>query len=183
MTDTQADTAYGKVEMEGAHAALVFERWLDASPERVWAALTDSDEFDAWYMASSRIGCKAGDGIDMVTGPARFHWTGRILAFEPFSLLEYEMNAEPRDFLPQGERSVVRYALEPRDGGTLLRLRHTNLTTPTALGFAPGTHALLDRLHAHLAGARLPGWPERYEAVKSGYPAWDGPTGQGRRTA
>lgn len=56
------------------------------------------------------------------------------------------------------------------EGGTILRLRHHNLNRATALGFAPGTHAFLDRLEAHLVGAHLPSWQERYKQVAPLYP-------------
>jgi hypothetical protein len=108
----------------------------------------------------------------MVTGTAGFHWIGRILVWQPFTALEYEFNAEPHAHLPGGERSVLRYDLRPVDGGTLLILTHSRLTKRTALGFAPGTHALLDRLAAFLAGEALPNWAARYDDVKAAYPSW-----------
>jgi uncharacterized protein YndB with AHSA1/START domain len=166
---------YGKVEMEGDRASLVFERQLRHSPERVWDALTDDEELGAWYMAEARIDGRPGGSVDMVTGPARFHWTGKILAWEPHRVFEYEFNTGVGERMPFGEQSVVRYELIERDGGTLLRLRHSRLTQPTAVGFAPGTHALLDRLEAHLAAEKLPGWLQRYDDVKSGYPQMDLP--------
>jgi hypothetical protein len=54
----------------------------------------------------------------------------------------------------------------------MLTLRQTRLTPRTAMGFAPGTHALLDRLEAYLDRRSLPGWLRRYDEVKAGYPAW-----------
>ena len=47
----------------------------------------------------------------------------------------------------------------------------SRLTKPTALGFAPGMHAFLDRLEAYLRGDPLPDWVLRYDAVKSFYPS------------
>lgn len=120
-------------------------------------------------MAAARIDGRLGGRIDMITGPARFHWRGTITTWEPCSVLEYTFDADPHQFLPDGERSVVRYELQPVDGGTRLFLRHTRLTRATALGFAPGTHALLDRLAARLDGEPLPGWQKRYDEVRGGY--------------
>jgi hypothetical protein len=45
----------------------------------------------------------------------------------------------------------------------------SRLTKPTALGFAPGMHAFLDRLEAQLKGEPLPDWMLRYDAVKGYY--------------
>lgn len=166
------ETAYGRVEMEGETASLVFRRFLRHPPERVWRALTDGDEFEAWHIGTATIVGGRDGFIEMTTGPAAFHWTGRILTWDPPRLLEYEMNAEPQEHLHGGERSVVRYELAPADGGTMLTLCQTQLTPRTAMGFAPGTHALLDRLAAHLDQRPLPGWSQRYDAVKAGYPVW-----------
>lgn len=166
------DSAFGRVEMEGTQASLVFKRRLNHSPERIWRALTDSAEFETWHIGSATIIGGASGHIEMTTGPANFHWTGRILVWQPFELLEYEMNAEPQDHLHGGEHSIVRYELAPVDRGTLLTVRHTRLNPRTAIGFAPGTHALLDRLAAHLDGRPLPIWSKRYGEVQSGYPEW-----------
>jgi uncharacterized protein YndB with AHSA1/START domain len=165
-------SGFGRVEMEGTTARLTFRRLLRHPPERVWRALTDSTEFEAWHIGTATIVGGEGGFIEMTTGPAQFHWTGRILRWEPPRVLEYEMDAEPQEHLHSGERSVVRYELDPTEGGTLLTLLHIQLTPPTALGFAPGTHALLDRLTAHLDGEPLPGWKRRYEEVAGGYPQW-----------
>jgi uncharacterized protein YndB with AHSA1/START domain len=160
----------GRVEINGETATLIFERRLSHSPQRVWRALTDAEELREWYMAKAKIDGRPGGSIDMVTGPAQFHWTGRILTWEPFSVLEYEFNAAPHEHLAGGERSIVRYDLQSVAGGTLLTLIHSRLTKRTALGFAPGTHALLDRLEASLAAQPLPDWKARYDEVKAAYP-------------
>lgn len=165
---------YGKVEMEGTRASLVFERLIKHPRERIWQALTRSEEFEAWHIGSVLIEGGEGGYIEMVTGPARFHWSGRILQWRPPELLEYEMNAEPQEHLHSGEESVVRYELKQTEEGTLLTVRHTLLTPRTAVGFAPGTHALLDRLSAHLDGRPMPSWQKRYDEVREGYPDWPG---------
>jgi len=163
---------YGKVGIDGEIATLTFNRHFAHSPERVWRALTDPEELAEWYMADAKIDGREGGSIDMVTGPARFHWTGRILVWRPFSVFEYEFETPPHAHLPQGETSIIRYELREVEDGTELMLKHSRLTKPTALGFAPGTHAFLDRLTAHLDAAALPDWFSRYQDVKSNYPAW-----------
>lgn len=67
------------------------------------------------------------------------------------------------------EDSVVRYELTADGDATLLTFTHTGLSERNALGFAPGTHAFLDRLRAHLDAGSLPNWGERYAPA---YPAW-----------
>lgn len=173
---TTATSPNGEVLFEGDTATLLFKRRLSHSPEAVWSALTDPAQLRQWFMTAAKIDGRPGGSVDMVSGPSGFHWTGQILAWDPPRLYEYEWNIDPRAELPAGERSIVRWELAPAEGGTLLTLTHRRLTRGTALGFAPGTHAFLDRLAAILSQAPLPDWMQRYAEVKSGYPAWERPT-------
>lgn len=149
-------TPLGEIRLEGERATLVFERTLPHSPEVVWAALTDPEQLRHWFMTEARIDGRPGGSVEMVSGPARFRWTGRILTWDPPRVLEYEWKADPRQELPEGEDSVVRWELSPSGVSTLLKLTHRRLTRRTAFGFAPGTHAFLDRLAAHLDQKPLP---------------------------
>ncbi len=162
----------GKVELEGDETSIVFERKLNHSPERVWHALTDANELRQWFMADAVIEGQAGGKINMMTGISRFHWSGTILTWEPFRVFEYEAHIAPHEHLPGGENAVVRWELEEKDGGTLVRVSHRRLSRRTALGFVPGMHAYLDRLEAQLNGLPLPNWMERYGAVRAEYPSW-----------
>jgi uncharacterized protein YndB with AHSA1/START domain len=165
-------TPAGEVALDGDFGELRFVRTLAHPPEAVWAALTDPAQLRKWFMTKATIDGRPGGSVDMVSGPASFHWTGRILTWDPPRVYEYEWNADPRPELPRGEKTVVRWELAPTSGGTKLTLTHRRITKPTALGFAPGTHAFLDRLAAQLAGESLPDWMGRYDAVKHAYPAW-----------
>ncbi|MEW5847508.1 MAG: SRPBCC family protein [Myxococcota bacterium] len=163
----------GKVEIQGEHASLIFQRRLKHPPEAVWAALTEAAQLEAWYAHSAKLDGRAGGAVELVVGPPKMRWTGRILTWDPPRVLEYEFRTEPREEIPQGEKeSVVRYELARSGEGTVLTLTHRKLSKGTALGFAPGTHAFLDRLAAHLDGAALPNWMQRYGEVQAAYPSW-----------
>ena len=169
-------SANGEVQINGETGTLLFRRHLAHPPEDVWSALTDPEQLRQWYMTRAKIDGRPGGSVDMVSGPAPFHWTGEILAWEPPRLLEYTWNIDPREELPHGEKTVVRYELQASEGGTLLTLTHRNLTRGTALGFAPGTHTFLDRLEAMLDKSPMPDWVRRYGEVKGAYPAWTRPS-------
>lgn len=165
-------TPSGQVVLEGDSASLLFERRFAHPPEAVWAALTDPAQLRKWFMTTATIDGRPGGSVEMVSGPARLQWTGRILTWDPPRVYEYEWNIDPRPEMPEGERSIVRWELTPDGGGTVLTLAHRRLTKRTALGFAPGTHAFLDRLAAQLEAAPMPDWMGRYGEVKDAYPAW-----------
>jgi uncharacterized protein YndB with AHSA1/START domain len=167
---------FGTVEIKDDSATLVFRRQLPHPPEDVWRALTSPEELAQWYMAEAKIDGREGGSIDMIAGPARFHWTGKILTWKPFSVLEYEFHTPVHEHLPNGERSIVRYELREIQNGTEITLTHSYLSKRTALGFAPGTHALLDRLEARLGQEFLPDFFSTYDEVKSGYPSWSSQT-------
>ena len=160
----------GAVVMEGEGATLVFRRRLPHPPESVWKALTDSSDLAAWYMTKAVIDGREGGTIDFVAGPSRLHVTGRILTWDPPNVFEHEWKVAPRPELPTGEDAVIRWELRGDGDGTILHLEHGRLKRDTALGFAPGTHAFIDRLQAHLDGKPLPSWQERYQQVAPDYP-------------
>ena len=166
----------GQVLIEGEHATLVFWRRLHHPPEVVWRALTEPAALSSWYMTKAQIDGREGGFVTLEAGPSRLHVTGRILVWDPPRTLEHEWKVAPHPHLPAGEDAVIRWELSPEGDGTVLRLRHRNLARETALGFAPGTHAFLDRLEAHLEGRTLPAWQDRYQAVAPGYPpSWATP--------
>lgn len=165
-------TPAGKMEIDGEFATLVFERTIAHPPEVIWAALTDPDQLRHWFTATmAKVDGRPGGSIEMVAGPAQIHSTGRILTWDPPRVLEYEWNAAARAELPGGEESVVRWELSRAGSSTLLRLTHRRLTKRTAMGFAPGLHAFLDRLSAQVDEAPLPNWMERFAEVQPAYAA------------
>lgn len=169
---TPLSTPPGKIEPNGTQASLLFRRTLAHPPEKVWRALTRPEELEKWFMTSAKVGGGLGGRVEMLGGPAQFLWTGEILTWDPPHVFEYQWNIEPRKELPLGEKTVVRWELRAVEGGTELTMHHINLSMPTAIGFAPGTHAYLDRLEAHLSDAVLPNWTVRYGEVASAYPSW-----------
>lgn len=64
---------------------------------------------------------------------------------------------------------MVRYELHADGAQTVLTFTHEGIGVATARGFIPGTHAFLDRLAAHLDGADLPEWGDRYAEVAPAY--------------
>jgi uncharacterized protein YndB with AHSA1/START domain len=164
----------GTVTIEGGYATLRYERRLSHSPEVVWKAITDPRELAVWFNTKAAIDARPGGTIDFVSAPSGFHTTGRILVWDPPRIFEHEWHIASHPHIPGGEpESVIRWELvQDAAGSTLLTVTHRHLTKSTALGFAPGMHAFLERLAAHLDREALPGWMERYAAVQGSYPSW-----------
>ena len=160
----------GAVVITGALDTLVFRRRLDHPPDVVWRALTEPSELANWYMTKAAVDGRNGGSVDFVSGPSHLHVTGRIITWDPPKVFEHEWKVAPRGELPSGEDAVIRWELLPDGDGTMLHLEHRKLNRETALGFAPGTHAFIDRLEAHLDGKPLPDWQKRYQEVAPAYP-------------
>ena len=159
----------GTVTYEGDFATLAFERHLDHPIEVVWDAITNHEQIARWNRRKARLEAGAGGSIDYVSGISQFHVTGKILTWDPPRVYEHEWNVEPREYLPHGERSVVRWELTPDGDGTILRITHRHLTQQTARGFVAGTHAFLDRLEDELDGRPLTNWVKRVEELRPVY--------------
>jgi uncharacterized protein YndB with AHSA1/START domain len=158
----------GEVLLDGDRATIIFRRLLGHPIDRVWRAITDPAELSEWMLGSAIIEPRAGGRIEYVSTPTPIVWYGKVLVWDPPRVYEHELNtdADPRwaDHLGD-ERTVARWELEDRGGSTLLTLTFRGFVPRTAGGFAPGTHAFLERLEAHLAGAPLPDWARRFEEL------------------
>jgi uncharacterized protein YndB with AHSA1/START domain len=109
------------------------ERTLDlqAAPERVWRALTESAELASWFSQRADVPTEAGaSGWLEWDGHERFRI--RIEAYEPIRRLAWRW-ASTADADFEASASLVEWTLEPgpRDG-TRLRLRETGFETLAA---------------------------------------------------
>jgi uncharacterized protein YndB with AHSA1/START domain len=169
----QDESRKGKLTIEGDHATIVFTRFFQHPPERVWEAITNPEDLKHWLMCSSaKIEGRVGGSVEMISGPAQFHVQGKVLAWDPPRVYEHEWKVAPVQEMPNGEDAVFRYELTPQGEHTLLTVTYRRLTANTARGFAPGTHVLLDRLEAQLDQQPLPAWMPRFTDLMSLYPAW-----------
>ncbi len=150
-------TDNGILIQDGDIATIEFSRRFAASPERVWAALTDADELLAWLTPGTIEG-RVGGSVNLDFGEGGVI-TGEVAAFDPPALLTYTW------VFPDGVASQVTFEVSADGDGTMLRLTHDRVPTETAAGYTPGWHAFLDRFEAVVTGETVPTWDERIEAV------------------
>jgi uncharacterized protein YndB with AHSA1/START domain len=163
----------GSLHEDGDYATLVFHRRYPHAAEHVWKAIATPEGLREWLLCSHAvIEGRTGGRIELVSGPAQYRSTGRILAWEPPRLFEYEWNIDPVPEMPRGERAIFRYELTSRDASTELVVTYRRITKETAAGFLPGLHAFLDRLEAQLNGTAMPDWMQRFVEVRETYPEW-----------
>jgi uncharacterized protein YndB with AHSA1/START domain len=165
----------GTLIEDGGDATLTFRRVYRHAPEQVWDAIATPEGLRGWLMCTHAvIEGRVGGRIEMVSGPARYHSTGKIVAWEPPRVLEYEWNVEPVPEMPRGEHALFRYELAPDGDSTQLVVTYRRITLRSARGFLPGLHAFLERLEAQLDGRVQPDWLQRFGELRAEYPEWSG---------
>ncbi len=166
-------TSKGTIIVEGKYGTIKFERRLKHPKEMVWKAITDQKEIFRWLpdYKGTFDGYKSGT-IDLLNVVSGSHVTGKVLVFDLYHIFEHEWHISPNQMFPEGEpESFIRWDLKPNgDSDTLLIVTHNHLTKSTALTFAPGWHAYLDRLEAILDNqVPPPNWAHRFAEVKELY--------------
>lgn len=144
----------GTIERDDDQVVLRFERQLDHAPERVWRALTESEQLRRWFPAD--IEGERREGADLVfrfwpetrdaveaKGDDRSlqivdenpSLPGALVVWQPFETLELRWDTER-----------LRYELTPEGEGTRLVLTVWPDETVPAHRVASGYHACLDAL-------------------------------------
>jgi uncharacterized protein YndB with AHSA1/START domain len=101
-------------------AAIVTERIIEASPERVWNALTLPDEIACWWAAEARVKPEVGS-----VGEFRFRPPAGDLQFEVAELIQDKhLHWISRQGPPEWARTSVIWQLEPIPNGTRLLFTH-----------------------------------------------------------
>ena len=162
----------GTITVEEKYGTIRFERRFKHPKEIVWKAITEQKEIFRWLpdYKGTFDGYKDGT-IDLLNVVSGSHVTGNILVFDLHHVFEHEWFIAPNQMFPKGEpESIIRWELKQNgDSDTLLIVTHNHLTKSTALTFAPGWHAYLDRLEAILNNQVPPNWAHRFAEVKGLY--------------
>jgi uncharacterized protein YndB with AHSA1/START domain len=139
-----ATPKYGILETVGDKWRLVFKRRLPHAPEKVWRALVEAEHRDAWFPQRMEGELRPGAVLKFVSEYGNFE--GKLLAFEPPSLLELQWGTD-----------VLRLEVQPDGTGTLFTLSDTFAEQGKAARDAAGWHVCIDALEAELAGSLVAG--------------------------
>ncbi|WP_299860300.1 SRPBCC domain-containing protein [uncultured Hoeflea sp.] len=131
---------------------------LNASPETVWAYLTDKDKLGAWFYAA-KVDLEPGQDYVLVDNPEagstdRKCW-GTVLEMTPCTHLKYTFTINPLN----GSLTTVTWKLEPVRGGTKLSLVHEGIEAAAgeaAMGLLFGLDSGWDRHLANLRASLAP---------------------------
>ncbi|MGA2103540.1 MAG: SRPBCC domain-containing protein [Candidatus Sulfotelmatobacter sp.] len=121
--------------------AIVSEIQINAPAERIFKALTDAAELKRWFtnpecpVKSWQMDARVGGsysyatekGSIVVNGVSEFKCQGEILECDPPRVLVYTWSASWHD--DTSKRTVVRWELAPKQGGTHVKVTHSGLAS------------------------------------------------------
>jgi uncharacterized protein YndB with AHSA1/START domain len=143
--------------------AVVGEIHIAAPPQRVFQALTDAAQLKRWFSDPScpihlwemdaRLGGRyryaTEKGTVVVNNVSEFECHGEIIEFDPPRVLAYTWFGNWHD--DKSTRTVVRWELTPKAGGTQVKVTHSGLANlPIARkDYSGGWVGVLDMLKKH----------------------------------
>ena len=146
------------IEVSGDRVGVRFERRLAHPPERVWRAVTETEELAKWFPARPEIGGERRVGAQLT-----FTYPNNQEPPEAGEIVELD---EPRLFVftwrpgaEGAEPQVLRFELEPDGDGTKLVFTH-ELPRPDSAKVAAGWQLCLDDLELALGGNPRAEFPE-----------------------
>lgn len=126
-------------------------RVIHASPDTVFAYFTDPAKYTAWMGVEAELDARPG-GIYRVKVPQGHYALGEFLEVTPPNRVVFTWGWEGDPEVPPGS-SRVEVTLTPLDSGTSLRLVHTGLPSPEAIGMhTQGWERYIPRLVAVAEG-------------------------------
>jgi uncharacterized protein YndB with AHSA1/START domain len=161
------------IDLDG-RPAVRFRREFARPAERVWAAITNSDDLAHWFPSKVQMELRAGGTIEFSGDPnlPDSASTGTILVFEPPARLAFTWHA-----------SELHFTIEPAGDGCTLTLTDVLDARNAAARNAAGWEVCLAELDKHLTGDSTTGphsetagsWRKHYDDyVAAGMPsgAW-----------
>jgi uncharacterized protein YndB with AHSA1/START domain len=120
------------------HEPFVIERTYNASPEKVWKAITDKEQMKKWLFDIPAFMPVVGQAFEFFGGPPEklYRHLGTVKEVIEGKKLAYSWRYDGYE----GD-SLVTWELFPEDGKTRLRLTHSGLETFPASNpdFAPSS--------------------------------------------
>jgi uncharacterized protein YndB with AHSA1/START domain len=139
--------------------AIVREIQIDASPETVFGFFTEPDKLTRWLADEAEVDPRPGGinhqthsgGPDNPAGP--YYMRGEFVEVEPPSRVVFTWGFDNPDVDIDPGGSTVEVTLEPKEGGTFVRLVHSGLPESELAAHAEGWTDMLERLAAAVTGS------------------------------
>lgn len=113
--------------------------YLAATPEVVWAHLTEADKLAAWFHPAE--GDLTGGAYALLDSEGEKLCWGEVISAEPPRRLVWTFTARPMN----GLMTRVEWRLDPVEGGTRLSLTHSGLAAGDGFGLLAAFDAGWDK--------------------------------------
>jgi uncharacterized protein YndB with AHSA1/START domain len=168
---TNKETSMGEVLRDGERVGLRFVRRFDHPVDRVWSAITESDQLKFWMPCDIVGERRAGADITLPFWPAQVERyqleettiTGRIEVWDPPEVFQWTWGGD-----------ILRFELARTDGGTTMTFT-TWLESPDPEGAADaagGYHVCLDHLGVLLDTGSAPSLIESEDVARGLQPEY-----------
>jgi uncharacterized protein YndB with AHSA1/START domain len=128
---------------------IVHERQIDASPETVFAFFTDPEKLTRWLAVEATLDPRPGGVCHQTHIGSKgdcYRMRGEFVEVSFPSRVVFTWGFENENMDTRPGESTVEVTLEPRDGGTWLRLEHRDLPQSERGDHDSGWAMMLDRL-------------------------------------
>jgi uncharacterized protein YndB with AHSA1/START domain len=135
---------------------IVHERQIHASPETVFAFFTDPEKLTRWLAVEATLDPRPGGACwqtHIGHNGDRYLMRGEFVEVSAPARVVFTWGFENDDADVGPGGSTVEVTLEPRDGGTLLRLVHRDLPQSAVGDHDAGWATMLDRLAGAVAAS------------------------------
>lgn len=114
------------------HEKVVVKQRVEAPVDKVWNALTDKNQMKEWYFDIPDFDLNVHQEFNFYEpgGAQKFRHHGEILEVIPKQKLKHTWSYPEIS----REKTIVRWELEPDNGGTVVTLTHKGLENLTHLG-------------------------------------------------
>lgn len=138
--------------MDESTTSIFRELTINADQATVFSFFTDSERLVRWMGVSAKLDPKPG-GLLLVEVHPGFSARGEFREIVPVSRLAYSWGWEgSRENVPPGS-SLIEIDLSRKNGGTLLRFKHSHLPPEAVPGHTQGWNHYLARLALAASGA------------------------------
>lgn len=114
------------------HDNVIVSQQINAPVEKVWAAITDKAQMKEWYFDIPDFGLDLHTEFSFYAEGTedRYHHHGEILEVVPQAKLKHSWSYPELS----KDKTIVKWELEAKDGGTLVTLTHKGLENFAHLG-------------------------------------------------
>ncbi|HTY56980.1 MAG TPA: SRPBCC domain-containing protein [Candidatus Binataceae bacterium] len=137
--------------MDASNTIIQYEMTIQAEPASVFAFFTEPERLVRWMGASANLDPQPG-GLFLLDVQEGFVARGKFTEVMPVSRLAYTFGWEAsRHNVPPGS-SLIEIDLAPKNGGTLLRFKHSGLPPAAVPAHREGWDHYLARLVTAASG-------------------------------